>query len=217
MVKASSPRYEAFSYGWDKTIDNFEYLIRTYILYVLFLIIPGIFFILTIVCAVKGYYPLVVVFGIIMLITGAVIAMSFYIGYLKVALLVCDEEQIRVADLMPTVDEFLRVVQVVILYLAIVGVGLLLFIIPGIIWSIKYYACTWIVLDEGKRPVEALRKSADMTRGLIWELFIFGLQSVFLLVLGVLLCLICITATAPTVLFAATYVYRVMVERASAD
>jgi uncharacterized membrane protein len=217
MVEASSPRHEAFSYGWDTTVDNFEFLIHTYILYVLFLIIPGTFFILTVVFSVTGDYALAVVFGIIMLITGAVIVMSLYIGYLKVALLICDDERVRTADLKPTIDEFSRTTQVVILYLAIVGVGLLLLIIPGIIWSLKYYACTWIVLDEGVGPVDALRKSADITNGLIWELFVFGLQSVFLLMLGVFLCLIGIAATAPTVLFAATYVYRNMAETALDD
>ena len=94
-----------------------------------------------------------------------------------------------------------------ILYGLIVLGGMLLLIIPGIIWMIKFQFFSYLII-EGLGPVEALKKSAQITRGAKRELFVFGFILVGITILGVLCLFIGLFATIPTTLLAVAFVYR---------
>lgn len=49
--------------------------------------------------------------------------------------------------------------------------GLLLLIIPGIVWSIKYGLAPYAFLIEGKRGGKALKRSAELSKGYRWAIF----------------------------------------------
>jgi hypothetical protein len=78
---------------------------------------------------------------------------------------------------------FWRYVWTVFLYFLVVGAGLILFLIPGIIWGIKYLFSPYIVVVEGVAGRKALARSAAVTKGkkihiVLHELifaFLFGL------------------------------------------
>lgn len=52
----------------------------------------------------------------------------------------------------------------------IVGGGLLLFVVPGIIWGLRYFFAPFLFLSEGVSGRAALRRSAELTRGVRWVL-----------------------------------------------
>lgn len=52
----------------------------------------------------------------------------------------------------------------------VVGAGLLLFVIPGIIWGLRYFFAAFIYLSEGVSGVAALKRSRELTRGVSWTL-----------------------------------------------
>lgn len=53
--------------------------------------------------------------------------------------------------------------------------GLILLVIPGIIWALRYSMLTQAVVLEGKRGMDAFRRSKEMTSGRLLETFIdFG-------------------------------------------
>jgi hypothetical protein len=60
-------------------------------------------------------------------------------------------------------------------YIFVVLGGLLLFIVPGIIWAIKYTFVPWLIVDKKTGIKEAFKISAEMTNGRKGELFIFSL------------------------------------------
>lgn len=62
----------------------------------------------------------------------------------------------------------------------IVLVGVVLFIIPGIIWGLKYSLSMVAILDKRLSPVEAVRFSGKITSGYIGKLFVL-----FILFFGV--------------------------------
>ncbi len=49
--------------------------------------------------------------------------------------------------------------------------GLLLLIIPGIVWGIKYGLAPYAFLIEGKRGGKALKRSAELSKGYRWAIF----------------------------------------------
>ena len=74
----------------------------------------------------------------------------------------------------------------------IIFVGLILFVIPGIILAFTFAMVLYLIIDEDIEPMEALKKSKDMMKGHKFEYFVFGLSFIgwFLLVpftLGLLL------------------------------
>ena len=49
--------------------------------------------------------------------------------------------------------------------------GFLLFIIPGIIWAVKYGFAPLAVILENRKGISALRRSAELTKGYRWPIF----------------------------------------------
>jgi hypothetical protein len=50
--------------------------------------------------------------------------------------------------------------------------GFMLFIVPGIIFSIKYMFSEFVLLDENLGPVAALKRSSFLTKGYKWSLYL---------------------------------------------
>lgn len=98
----------------------------------------------------------------------------------------------------------------ILIYLA-TAVGFILLIIPGFIFLIKYGFGDFVVLDSDLGPIEALKRSSEITYGHKWRIFWFYALSFFLislssiLIVGPLILLL-------VFLFSRAYVYRKLVE-----
>ena len=90
--------------------------------------------------------------------------------------------------------------------LAIIG-GILLLVVPGIIFAVALGMYPYFILDKKMGPMESLKASRVLTKGARWQLFVFGCVSL-LLNLGGLLCLIVgLLWTIPATMIAMAYVY----------
>jgi uncharacterized membrane protein len=94
------------------------------------------------------------------------------------------------------------------LYGLIVLGGLILLIVPGIIWGIQFQFFAYYILTEGCSPVEALKKSAAITKGSKVNLFLFGLLMALVNLAGLLCLVVGLVVTVPTTLVAMAYVFR---------
>ncbi len=94
------------------------------------------------------------------------------------------------------------------LYWLIVAGGMFLLVIPGIIWGVQFSFAGFVVVDEGLGPVEALKRSSQLTRGHRTDLFLFWLALFGINLLGALALLIGLFATIPTSAIAAAWVFR---------
>jgi uncharacterized membrane protein len=105
-------------------------------------------------------------------------------------------------------DCFWRMVGAGILYGLIVLAGIILLIVPGIVWAVKFSLCFYFVIDKGLGPVQALKASSRTTIGVKWPLFGFGLLCGLINLLGLLCLVVGVFVTYPTVLIAHALVYR---------
>ena len=63
--------------------------------------------------------------------------------------------------------------------------GFALFIIPGIVWALRWTMAVNFVIAENMRPVEAMKASWEATRGYFWTIFgAFTLIGLFIVVAG---------------------------------
>lgn len=184
---------EAFGFGWQKTKKHFWYL-------ALVLIGTGIFFtILDALTKDRGFLPNVI---------AAVIGISVELVLIKFTLKILSDEKLAKNDLIPSWRTLWTYVVGGILYGLIVLGGLILLIVPGIMWALKYSQYAYLIVDKGMGPIEALKESGNITSGLKGRLLLMWLSIVGVIILGGLALVVGLLWAIPTAMIAWAYVYR---------
>lgn len=145
--------------------------------------------------------------NIILGIVGTIIS----IGTIKISLKFVDGAKANLSDLLSSWNNYLMVLKYwasSILYGLIVGVGLLLLIIPGIIWAIKFQFYTYLIVEKNLGPIEALKKSWEVTHGVKWNLFLFGVLLGLINILGFLALIVGLFVSIPTTMLAQAFIFR---------
>ena len=144
-------------------------------------------------------------------VLGWCINIIIAIGFIKIALSFCDGRKPAFDTLFDFRGCFWRYVGTHILYLLIVFGGLLLFIVPGIIWAVKYGLCYYFVVDKGLGPIQALKASGRTTMGVKWLVFGFAILCILIIYAGLLCLVVGLFAAYPIVLVAKVLMYRHLV------
>lgn len=141
------------------------------------------------------------------------IGVGIAILWINAALLVQGEDPIAAADLLPSPRLYLTYLLGFLLYVISVTVGLFLLILPGVYWAIEYCCFGFLIVDKQLSPLDAFKRSAQLTQGVRGQLFRFALTLVGLNILGALAAGVGLFATLPTSLAAIGYVYRRLLQR----
>jgi len=176
------------------------------------------FIILLILFGISGVFYLIInslqkngAFGLVFLFRIASYAVStiLNIGLIAIALKFIGNEKPEIEDLFRSYKgRFWRFVGASLLYGLIVVGGLLLLIVPGIYWAIKFQFCTFLVVDQESRVTESLRRSSKITESQRWHLLGFGLLLGLINIAGALALLIGLFVTIPLTMIGYTSVYR---------
>lgn len=147
--------------------------------------------------------------GFLLGLAGFVIGQLVAIGWIKLALDITDGRPVSGEAI---VDRFRLVVPYLIaavLFGIMVAIGLVLLIVPGIIAFIVFAFYGFHIVDTGEtNPIEALRRSAELTRGHRWHLFGFGLALIGINILGLLVLIVGVLISSGISLLAIAHVYR---------
>ena len=154
------------------------------------------------------FQPVQKITGTLSNILTQLIGIALSIGIIKIALTFCNEQKPKIAMLFNFSDCFWKYLFAAILYFLIVVAGIILLVVPGIIWAVKFALFPYYVVDKGLGPVEALKASSRTTMCLKWPLFGFGILCVAINMAGFLCLIVGIFATYPMVLVAKALVYR---------
>lgn len=90
----------------------------------------------------------------------------------------------------------------------LIVLGLLCFIVPGVYLAVRWMFAELLVLDQGMRPIEALRASSKMTEGGRWKLFLFMVVAFFMAMVGTLLLGVGVIVAAIVARFAIIHIYE---------
>jgi uncharacterized membrane protein len=202
MAQLQFSRDEAIKFGWQAAMDNLGFFIRALI----------IIFVVSLTFSVIGKlteksYPFI---SLAANIIYTFFSLMFGIGLIKIYLKIFDSQEPELSDLTfgMNLNLFLSYLVVSLLYTLIIIGGLILFIFPGIYWAIQFQFCTYLVIDKGMGPVEALKKSSALTKGVKWDLFVLGILLLLIILLGILALFIGLFVAIPLTMMAVTFVYR---------
>lgn len=135
------------------------------------------------------------------------------IGLIKIVLKIYEKKAAAVIDFFDlTWEQFLDYLLVSLLLFLITLGGLLLLIVPGVIFALKYQFAPFLVIDKKLSPLAAIKKSGSITKGFLWPLFGLWLMSVLLMAIGVLLFGIGLLLAVPVTIFAQVYAYKRLVK-----
>jgi len=93
-------------------------------------------------------------------------------------------EKPQVIDMFAAFKNYWNAVLANLLVGAIVVIGLVFLIIPGIIFACKLAFTPYLVVDKKMEVVEAVRESWRMTNGHGWKVFFIGLLAIFIFIAG---------------------------------
>jgi len=191
---------EALRFGWETLKANVGFFIGLLIVAGLIWIIPDMLS-----DRLQESVPLL---AVLIALVSFVLDMVVQIGLIRISLSFCRGEKGNFSDLFSGFPVLLKFIGGSIVYGLIVLGGTLLLIVPGVIWAIKYQFYSYLIVEEGLGPVDAIKRSGVLTQGVKWNLFFFGFLLTALNLLGALCFMIGLLVTIPTSMVAFAYVYR---------
>lgn len=197
----SSPAFSidaAVQFGWEKTKKHLGTLVLIGIIAFAISIASGIVFAWRNELSFVGWA----------LRTAVQIALA--IGITKAMLLIAKDVTPKFKDVIPSWDVAVNFVLASILYCLIVVGGFILFVIPGVMWSIEYKYFSYLVIEKEMKALDALKHSAEITKGQKWSILGFVIVAGIVTLLGALALGIGLIVAIPTASLAEIYVYHAL-------
>jgi uncharacterized membrane protein len=132
------------------------------------------------------------------------------IGYTKIFLRINDGETPKFVDIFQEYRAFWRYLGTMILSVLTAVGGLILLIIPGIYWGMRFSFSLFIVVDTKLGPIASMKESWAITKGQFWKILLFWVAMGLLNLLGLLFLGLGLIITVPVSTLAAVYVYRAL-------
>jgi len=199
---------EALKFGWNTMKANFWFFFGVFVIAFAVIYIP---YVIGVLCARSAYG-----FSFIFHVASAVLSFIVNIGLIKIALKFVDGGKPEVKDLFDFHGCFWRYVGGSFLYGLIYRAGIILLVVPGIIWAIMFQYFGYCIVSEKISIMDALEKSRRLTKTVRWKLLGFGIVLALINYLGALVLLVGLFATVPTTIVAYAYVFRKLHEQTEA-
>ena len=201
MATQSFSKKEAISYGWKATKANFKFFVLLMLSLFAVNVLPGM--LRDNITPDKNSliaFLISIISWILQLIVG--------LGLIKIALEIQDHKKTHYSDLFSQSHMVINYFLASFLYGLIVIAGLILLIVPGIIWGIKYQYFSYFIVDKEMGPIEALKASSKITKGSIWNIFLLRILLILINIGGAILLGIGLLATVPIGMMAEVHVFR---------
>lgn len=141
-------------------------------------------------------------------LAGWVFSQFLTLGLTAVGLKVCDGRITDYGELFQHGSKLLNFIVASILYGLLCAVGFLLLIVPGVYWALQYQFYGFHIVDRSSGPLEALKQSAELTRGFKWRLLGFWVVLLLINILGLIPLGLGLLITVPLSLMAFAHVFR---------
>lgn len=167
-----------------------------------------------------AYYVLQYVIGYIFQNSaiGSLISFIFIILFLVIqlgaynlVLKIVDGKKAALSDLYTYSNAGIKVLRNIVAGLIVgflVVIGLIFFIIPGIYIGVRLMFFTYYIVDKDAGIIDSIKKSWELTKSGVINLFFFGLILLFINFLGMLFFGIGLAITMPLTFLATAIVYR---------
>jgi uncharacterized membrane protein len=189
----------ALSGGWDRFKDNVGLLVL--VLIVWFGVSIGIGLLYTFAAEANAGI------GSVMWVVSWAVNIVLQMGLLRITLRLIDRAPTSIGDLLVLDSAFWAFLGASILFGVMLVIGLLLFIIPGIIVGVIFGYFSYAIVDQNEGVMDSFKVSAAITKGSRWHIFGFGIVLFLFNMLG-FITFIGWLITLPVSTLAAASVYR---------
>lgn len=210
---------EAIKFGWVTTKANFWVLSGIVLLTTIVPAIPQVFSDLL----QKNY----LIWSFVLYLAYLILYIIARVGLIKIMLGFASGEKSGLSNLFSNFKTYLKYLGGSILYgIIVAGIPMLFLVlgtifekdifiavaiisaIPCVVWAIKFQFFSYLIIDKGMGIMASLKKSAEMTKDLKWDLFLFSLLLIVINLAGVLCLILGLFATIPVTLIATAFVYK---------
>jgi hypothetical protein len=192
---------DAVSYGWNAYWKNVGSLV------VIAIVVVAINLVVGAIAQTTGS----VAGQVLIQFVGFIISMLLALGWIRVSLEVTRGVRPEVGDLFKF-DGYGAYLLASILFAVGLYVGLILCIVPGIIFAVVFGFYGFVIAErgEGVGVIDSLKESADLTRGNRWQLFGLGVVLLLINLVGALILLVGLIFTLGITIIAWAYTYRTL-------
>lgn len=93
-------------------------------------------------------------------------------------------DKVEVKSIFDGFKNYINVVLASLLTFGLIGIGMIVFVIPGIYVACRLAFVSYLVMDEGLDPIAAVEASWRITRGHALKIFVLGFLSIIMFILG---------------------------------
>jgi len=192
---------QAIRFGWQRMKDNLGFFIVYLIILFLIESFFGIFS--------NMFSDRLPSLSLIFNLGSWVVSLVSSIFIVKIGLRLYDNEKIGSYDFLSfSTSLFFKFLLGYVLYTALVVIGLILLVVPGVYLAIKYQYVQYLIVDKNMDVIEAFKESGKMTDGYKWNLFLLVLLFLIIVVMGALAFGVGLLVAIPIVMVAQAYVYK---------
>lgn len=201
MTEKRFSKREAIKFGWDTTRANLGF-------FILFLVVTILISSFT-----SGFADLfekrLPFMSVIFNLGYILLSIAINIIGIRIALKFCDNDSRTLTEVISfTPKLFIKFAAGYILLSLLVAAGILLLVVPGVYFMLKYQYVLYFIADKDTAILEAFKKSSDITDGVKWQLLVFLILLGLINVAGVLCFIVGLLVSIPVTMVAAAYVYR---------
>lgn len=200
----------SLQFGWDTLTANASFFLKVLVALIVLAIIPGM--IIGKIATAMGVY-----LGIPLQFLNLVWQSILGMGVLTICLKLYDHKPVEIADLWSCVPKTVDYIVVKFLFSVIVGIGFVLLIVPGLIWSMQFYLASYLVVDRGTGAIAALKGSSVITNGAKWDLGVFASVVLGINIVGILCLGVGLMITLPMTMLASVFIYRKLLAETEAS
>jgi uncharacterized membrane protein len=197
-----SPSKEILQKSWKTFKDNANLIIGVFLSYLF--IYLSVAFVASQIIKSMPFYIVTILINILVFFFNLLLTL----GVIKIIFQLSQNHHTEIWDIFKNGHHLIQFIAAHILYGFIVTIGIILLIIPGIIWAIQFCFFPLLIIDKNLNPVEALKASSRLTQGYKWQLLNFFLILFMINAVGFILIGIGLLATIPISLLAYTSLYR---------
>jgi hypothetical protein len=136
-----------------------------------------------------------------------VLGVYFMVGQVRVALTAARGQQVEIGTYFSGYDKLLPgIILGILLYLG-VALGIVLFVIPGIILALGWALAFFVMVDTDASATEALAASWQQTKGQKGKIFLFYLAAAGIAILGLIALYVGLFVALPVILIATAEMY----------
>lgn len=206
-VQAPFSIKEVFRFGWHATIDNFGLLATSV---VVALVVSTIFDLLGNAAedARTGLFLAIVINAV-----SISVGILMELGLANVSLILARGEKASWYSFAEPAHSFFAYIVASLLFFGAVVGGVMLLIVPGIIFALMFSLFSCALVDGALGPIEALKESVRLTRGVKWQIFLFFIAAIGVNILGFLALFVGLVVTIPMTTIATARVYYALRRR----